>query len=89
MSDSFDETGKAIAKILLEEWDPHDAARRDARGAYDVYVEPLAALIREGADEQAIVDWLHEREKETMCFPSLGTQRLRRIARLLLGVKRS
>jgi len=87
MPDSFDETRLAIRRILLEDWDPHDAARREAFGAYDVYVEPLAVLIAGGADEQAVVDWLHEREKETMCFPALGTQRLRRVARLLLGVK--
>jgi len=26
---------------------------------------------------------LHEREKETMCFPSIGRERLRRVARKL------
>ena len=84
MTDAFDPTRLAIRKILIEEWDPHDAARREVFGAYDSYVEPLAALIAGGADEPAVVDWLHEREKETMCFPALGTQRLRRVARLLL-----
>jgi hypothetical protein len=85
MPDSFDEMCLRIRRILLEDWDPHDAARREAFGAYDVYVQPLATLIAGDADEQAIVNWLHEREKETMCFPALGTQRLRRVARLLLG----
>jgi len=43
-------------------------------------------LLRGGADEEAVVAFLREREAESMCFPSLGTQRLRRVARRLLDV---
>ena len=75
-----------IREILLRDWDPHEASRSDAAaGAYDAYVERLHELIRGGANEDAVVDWLHERERESMCFPSVGTQRLRRVARLLIG----
>ena len=77
-----------IRDVLLNDWDPHDAARSEAATrAYDGYVEPLHALLESGAGEDAVVEFLHERERESMCFPSLGTQRLRRVARKLLDVR--
>ena len=76
-----------VRDVLLNDWDPHDAARSPAaHGTYDGYIPPLLDLIRSGADEDAVVGYLHEREKESMCFPSLGTQRLRRVARKLIEV---
>ena len=76
-----------IRGVLLADWDPHDAARNPAAGgAYDAYVEPLHALLQSGAGEDAVVEFLHERERESMCFPALGTQRLRRVARKLLSI---
>jgi hypothetical protein len=78
----------SMRQVLLNDWDPHDAARNEAaRGTYDQYIEPLWALIARGGDEAAVIEFLHEREKETMCFPSLGTQRLRRVAQKLLALK--
>lgn len=75
-------------EILLNDWDPHNAAHLpDARGAYDSYLEPLEDLLRSGADEDAVAAFLHEREQESMCFPSLGTNHLRRVARKLLAVR--
>src|SRR5437764_13299485 len=80
-----DELRSCIRQVLLDDWDPHDAARNPAaHGSYDGYIDPLLALIRAGADEGALVEFLHEGEKESMCFPSLGTTRLRRVARKLL-----
>ena len=77
-----------IRDVLLNDWDPHDAARSPAAaGAYDTYVEPVLRLLTSGADEDALVEYLHERERESMCFPSLGTQRLRPVARKLLACK--
>jgi hypothetical protein len=74
-----------VRRILLEDWDPHDALRRpEAHGTYDGYVEPLLALLTAGASEEAVMDWLAERERETMCFPSLGRERLRRVAQRLI-----
>lgn len=74
-----------IREVLLNDWDPHDAARDPAAGgSYDVYIDPLLQLLQRGADGDAIVEFLHKRETESMCFPSLGTQRLRRVARKLL-----
>ena len=78
-----------IRQILLRDWDPHEAHRSEAAaGAYDGYVEPLYDLIRAGADEDAVIEWLHDRERESMCFPSIGTERLRRVARLLIRAVR-
>ena len=77
-----------IRQILLNDWDPHNAARLpEASGTYDTYIEPLCSLIRSGGDEDTVVAWLHEREKESMCFPSLGTARLRPVARKLLALR--
>lgn len=73
-----------VREVLLNDWDPHDAARNPAAaGGYDGYVDPLLQLLRSGAGEDAVVEFLHERERESMCFPSLGTERLRRVARKL------
>ena len=81
-------TRDSIRKVLLDDWDPHNAARNEAaHGTYDQYIAPLWELIQSGGDEDAVVEFLHEREKETMCFPSLGTQRLRRVAQKLLQLK--
>jgi hypothetical protein len=86
---NFDPKRSALRQVLLHDWDPHNAARNEsAHGAYDAYVNPLYDLIQSGADDGRVMDWLHEREQETMCFPSLGKQRLRRIARLLIRAAR-
>ena len=74
-----------IREVLLNDWDPSNAARFEAaRHEYDGYIDPLYELIRGGGGEDAVVEYLHERERESMCFPSLGTQRLRPVARNLL-----
>ena len=79
-----------VRKILLEDWDPHEAFKRpEAHGAYDAWVSPLWDVIASGADEERVMEWLHERERETMCFPSLGRERLRRVARKLIAVRPS
>ena len=82
-----DSVHSRIREVLLNDWDPHDARRSEAAGGtYDTYIEPLRALLAGGADE-AVVEFLHERERESMCFPSLGTGRLRRVARKLLAIR--
>jgi hypothetical protein len=79
------DTRARIREILLNDWDPSNAARFEwSRGEYDGYIAPLHDLIQGGATENAIVEYLHERERESMCFPSLGTARLRPVARKLL-----
>jgi hypothetical protein len=74
-----------VREVLLNDWDPHDAARNPAaHGTYDAYIPPLLDLLASGAGEEQVVEFLHQRERESMCFPSLGTQRLRRVAHKLL-----
>ena len=88
MSDPFDANQSRVRQILLEDWDPHEAFKRpEAHGTYDAWVAPLWDVVASGADEESVMEWLHEREKETMCFPSLGRERLRRVARKLIGVR--
>ena len=80
-----------IRQVLLADWDPHNAARAEAaHGSYDLYIAPLREMLVGGADEEALVRWLKEREEETMCFPSLGTRRLRQHNSLVgrMGVAR-
>jgi hypothetical protein len=85
MSPSPDTLASRVREILLNDWDPHNAQRNPAaHGTYDGYLPPLLDLLRSRPTEDAVVEFLHEREKESMCFPSLGTQRLRRVARKLL-----
>jgi hypothetical protein len=77
-----------VREILLTDWDPHEAARNPAASStYNGYVDPLVRLLQSGADEDAVVEFLHERERESMCFPSLGTARLRPAARKLLALR--
>ena len=77
-----------MRQVLLNDWDPHNAARSPAaHSTYDGYITPLLDLLRSGAGEDEVVEFLHERERESMCFPSLGTQRLRPVARKLLALK--
>ena len=82
VSAADDNLPSRVREVLLNDWDPHNAASHPAAaGAYDGYIRPLLALLGSGAGEEQVVEFLHEREKESMCFPSLGTQRLRRVAR--------
>jgi hypothetical protein len=77
-----------IRTILLDDWDPTSASRNaSSHGEYDGYIDPLWRLIEGGADEEAVVRFLKEREQESMCFPGLGTARLRRPAQKLLALR--
>jgi hypothetical protein len=78
----------AIRAILLSDWDPSNASRAEAAtGEYDADIQPLHDLIQSGADEDAIVQYLFDREHEIMCFPSLGKQHLHPVARKLLALR--
>jgi hypothetical protein len=77
-----------VRDVLLTDWDPHNAARLEsAHSTYDGYIPPLLHLLNSGAGEEAVMEFLHEREKESMCFPSLGKQRLRRVAQKLIALR--
>ena|SRR5688572_10033425 len=77
-----------IREILLADWDPSNASRSEAaRGAYDGYIDPLWSLIESEAGEEAIVAFLRDRERESMCFPGLDTRRLLRPARKLVALR--
>ena len=88
MSQLSDPLLARIRDVLLNDWDPHNAARLEAaHSTYDGYIPPILHLLNSGAGEEAIMDFLHEREKESMCFPSLGKQRLRRVAQKLIALR--
>ena len=87
MAASSSDLRDQIRSILLNDWDPNSAAHSEAAsGTYDAYISPLADLIRSGADEEAIIAFLKERESEIMCFPAIGTSHLQRVARKLLAL---
>jgi hypothetical protein len=89
MSVTPEEVRDRIREILLADWDPTNASRSEAaRGEYDSYIDPLWSLIDSGADEEIIVAFLRDRERESMCFPGLDTRRLLRPARKLLKLRR-
>lgn len=88
MPPKLDHFGLAIRQVLLNDWDPSNAARFEAaHGEYDRYVAPLAQLIHSNAGEEAIVDYLYTVEHEILCFPGLGKQRLRRVAQKLMALR--
>jgi hypothetical protein len=76
-----------VRDVLVHDWDPTGVEKNPhARASYDAYIDPLLDLIRSGGDEDAVVAFLHGREQEIMCFPSLGTARLNRVAAKLIRV---
>lgn len=88
MPRDFDPFRSRIRDVLLTDWDPSNAARfESARGEYDAFVDPIADLLTGGANEDAIVAYLHDVEQHSMCFPSLDTRRLRPVARKLLRLR--
>jgi hypothetical protein len=88
MPRELDPIRSQIREILLADWDPSNASRFEAaRGEYDAELDPIYHLIESGAGEEAIMDHLFAREREIMCFPGLGKERLRRVARKLLKLK--
>ena len=90
MSELTAEVRDRLRQILLDDWDPSSAVRFEhAHGEYDAYIEPLGTLIRGGGGEDEVVQFLHERERESMCFPGLDTRRLVRVARKLLAAVRN
>lgn len=85
MAREFDSLETRIRDILFFEWDPNNASRSEAaKSIYDDDVGPIASLLRGGANEEALVEYLYDRERSIMCFAGLGRQRLRRVAQLLL-----
>jgi len=64
------------ARVLLNDWDPHNANRLgEARGAYDVYVEPLREADRNGS-QRAGSDGLAARSRagiDVLSFAWEGT----------------
>ena len=77
-----------IRTILLTDWDPSNAARFEAaRGEYDSYLDPLQNLIEADASKEQVIEYLHQRELESMCFPPLGTRHLNRVAEKLLALR--
>ena len=88
MPHDVDAIRSRVREVLLNDWDPRNAARLEsAHSTYDAYIPPLLQLLASGAGEEAVMDFLHEREKESMCFPSLGRQRLRRVAQKLIALQ--
>ena len=77
-----------IRQVLLDDWDPSNAARFEAaRHEYDAYLSPLADLIRSDADEETVVRFLKDRESEILCFPAIGASHLKRVARKLIALR--
>jgi hypothetical protein len=88
MPRDFDPIRSRIRDILLCEWDPSNAARSEyAKGEYDADVEPIYELIRRGAGEERVIDYLMDRQREIMCFPGLDRGPLRRVAGMLVGLR--
>ena len=78
----------AVRAVVLRYWDPANVADKpDAHRTYDGWIPQLWRLIEAGADEAAVIDFLKEREAESMCFPALGTTRLKLPAQKLLALR--
>lgn len=90
MSPEPDSLRREVREILLTDWDPSNAARFEAsRAEYDSYISPLLNLLRDGATAPELIEFLHDRELECMCFPPAGTSHLQRVAQRLLALRRA
>ena len=90
MPGDSDSLQQDIREILLADWDPSNAARFEAsRREYDSYIGPLLNLLLGGSTEQELIEFLHDRELECMCFPPAGKSHLRRVAQKLLALRGS
>jgi hypothetical protein len=77
----------AIRKILLESWDPIGVNADDwPADEYDSYIPKAKALIRSGASEQIMMEYLDWIATERMGFTS-QPERGRPAARLLLALR--
>ena len=78
-----------IRAVILKYWDPANVADKpDAHRTYDGWIRPLWQLLHRGAGEDELIAFLKEREAESMCFPALGTTRLKLPAQKLLQLQR-
>ena len=90
MAGDSDDLRREVRQILRNDWDPSNAARFEAaQGEYDSYIDPVLGLLRSGAGEAQLIEYLHARELECTCFPPSGTSHLRRVAQRLLAVPTS
>ena len=88
MSHAPEKIREQIRHVLLADWDPSNASRFEAaHGEYDSYIDPLWELIAGGADADAVVDYLRQRELESMCVPAIGKSHLKRVSEKLLAVR--
>lgn len=80
-----------LREILVRDWDPLGYQEKTERMGetpwrqYDFVLPGLLALLENGAGEEAIMAYLADQEAGVMCFPSIGKERLRRPARMLIA----
>jgi len=69
---------RQLRKILNEEWDPIKLCVGPDDDEYDDYVGKLAAMLRDGASDDALLAYLHSAETEDMRLPG-NPERLKRV----------
>jgi hypothetical protein len=61
------EGGRGLRRVLMTAWDPIGVADvPEAQDEYDGYLGPVAGLLREGANEKRIAQFLFEIRTERM-----------------------
>lgn len=79
-----------LREILEKDWDPLgyqeklDRLPTEPWHPYDYALPGLTKLLENGVGEDAVMAYLAEQEAGVMCFPSIGRERLRRPARMLV-----
>jgi hypothetical protein len=80
---------EAIKKLFLAEWDPIGVAGiPDASDEYDGYAMHVFTMLHQGADPNAIAEYLHWAETDHMGL-SHASGRSRRIAEEVVAIHRT
>ena len=75
---------RRIIDILNREWDPIGVVRLGVQDEYDGYAGKIAALIRDGATDKELLEYLEWAEVENMGLSeSADTERATRVIRAL------
>jgi len=81
------EIKNSIRRILFYDWDPIGISNDvDIDDEYDRYIAPVYRMLVENRSEDELVKFLFQLERDSMGLSSKSPERLRPVARKLLGL---
>jgi hypothetical protein len=75
-----------IGRILYQEWDPIGVSAAAPEDEYDSYIGPVYRILVGNRSEQELIELLFHIERESIGLSCTSPDRLRPVARRLLGL---